>query len=287
MIKKAYYIYLYEEPHAPTLDISKLGSYVKTLLPEIEVELRDSFINFHLTSLPQEEREREIDCLAKKFAAAKVRDPLKPLKQEPPLPGEINYERRRLSTEVSRSFGLLYDAIEMMNILRELTPKPERNLNHIPIIFTNQLFGTWDEADLRYHARVIVCGFPSLISTSGIVEAPAKPKEIYFLKKHYFSLGVQDIEAKGVYSQFKGKFIDYGDDRLTEVMKGYVMQALFYHLTSAPFCEDRNCRLYNSHWQEEVIQSQLESPYEFCPSHQQELQRLRDKIKAGALPPNI
>jgi len=67
--------------------------------------------------------------------------------------------------------------------------------------------------------------------------------------------------------RFKGDFIDYEDERLTEVVKGYVMQAVFYSLTSDPFCDDRGCRLYNAHWQEELIFAQLESGYEFCPRH--------------------
>lgn len=275
----ALHVYLYNEPSAVTLDVSILGSFIKILLPQIETIIRDSFITFHLAPLSPEERGGKIDYLAEEFAKAKVRDPFKPLQKESPLSGEISYEKRRLSTPVSQSFGLLYDGFEIMNVLRELIPRQERNFNHIHIIFTNQLLGTWDEANRRYHARVIICGFPSIISTSGIVEAPAKPREFYLLKQRYLSLGIQGNKIKEIHSQFKDKFIDYNDNRLTEVMKGYVMQALFYHLTGDPFCEDRNCRLYNSHWQKEVIQAQLESPYEFCPFHQKELQRFRDQLK--------
>ncbi len=274
----AQHVYLYDEPSAATLDASILGSFIKTLLPEIKIAVRDSFIGFHFVSLSQEERKRKIDYLAEELAKAKVRDPFKPLKKESPLPGEINYEKRRLSAPISQSFGLLYDGIEIINILRELIPKQERSFKHIHIIFTNQLFGTWDEANHRYHARVLICSFPSLISTTGIVEAPAKPREFYLLKKQYLSVGMPDIE--GIKFQYKDQFIDYDDNRLTQVMKGYVMQALFYHLTGEPFCEDKNCRLYNSHWQKEVIQAQLESPYEFCSFHQKELQRLSDRLKS-------
>jgi hypothetical protein len=57
-------------------------------------------------------------------------------------------------------------------------------------------------------------------------------------------------------------------------MKGYVMQAIAYRLWGDPFCGDQNCRLYNAHWQEEVIRAQLESPYEFCPYHRQKFAEL-------------
>jgi hypothetical protein len=57
-------------------------------------------------------------------------------------------------------------------------------------------------------------------------------------------------------------------------MKGYVMQALFYHLTLDPFCSDKRCRLYNAHWQEEVLEAQLSQP-ELCEQHSEMLEKLK------------
>jgi hypothetical protein len=62
---------------------------------------------------------------------------------------------------------------------------------------------------------------------------------------------------------------------MTEVMKGYAMQALLFHLTGDSFCGDRDCRLFNSHWQEEVLHSQMNGKYEFCPRHEKILKKLR------------
>ncbi|MFC1860594.1 DUF6775 family putative metallopeptidase, partial [Chloroflexota bacterium] len=107
-------------------------------------------------------------------------------------------------------------------------------------------------------------GVPSIISTTGLVEAPAKPREYYLLKQQYERLGKDLTELK---ERFKGRFIDYEDERLTEVMKGYAMQAILYALTGDPFCEDKDCRLYNAHWQEELIFAQLGGEYEFCGRH--------------------
>jgi hypothetical protein len=72
----------------------------------------------------------------------------------------------------------------------ELLPERELELSHAHVVFTNRLFGTRDESDGRYHMSVSVYGFPSLISTTGIVEAPAKPKEFYELKQRYAALGL-------------------------------------------------------------------------------------------------
>lgn len=79
--------------------------------------------------------------------------------------------------------------------------------------------------------------------------------------------------------EFKGRFLEHNDPRLTEVAKGYIMQAVFYHLYGDPFCEDKNCRLYNAHWQEELIWSQLESPHQFCQKHRTIVEEIR--VKSG------
>src|SRR5207247_8827695 len=58
---------------------------------------------------------------------------------------------------------------------------------------------------------------------------------------------------------FKGQFIYYDDPHLTEVAKGYALQAAMYHVTKEAFCEDPECRLFNAHWQAEVLRAQIES----------------------------
>jgi hypothetical protein len=266
-------IYLYSEPAAPALNISELGQYVRAKLPRLELQVRGSFLDFHLPSSPGE-REEAIGRLALGFAEAKIRNPAR---QEPdftPLPGEVAYERKRL-TSPSPTFGLLYDGFRVMTLLQELLPPDERRLDQIHIAFTNQLLGTWEESDRRYHARVAVFGFPNLISTTGLVEAPAKPREFYLLKQQYAALGMPDAAVVGLEGQLGGQFIGHGDERITEAMKGYVIQSVFYALAGDPFCPDKNCRLYNAHWQQEVIQAQLTSPYEFCPLHRQQLEEMQ------------
>jgi len=256
-------IHLYAEPASPNLELRLLVEYLRGLLP-FEVEARESF--FALL----DERQRESAALG--FARAKVRNPTRREEFEP-LPGEIDYERRRLSSSGS-IFGLAYDGYKVMALLRQLLPGEERNLGHLHIIFTNQLLATWEES--RYHLRVGVFGYPCILSTTGAVEAPAKPREYYLLKQQYTALGMSDAAA--VLEEELGKrVLRHDDPRLTEVMKGYVMQAVFYHLFGEAFCRDKGCRLYNAHWQEEMLYAQVESPYEFCPGHLEMLTRLREE----------
>lgn len=213
-----------------------------------------------------------LETLARKIAGTKVRDPMNPITWAEPLPGEIEFERKLLSNPTLRLTGILYDGFRLQEVARGLLLGDEFGIEHAHIVFTNRLFGTWDEGDRRYHARVSVYGFPSLISTTGIVEAPAKPKGYYVLKQRYAAFGAH-IPLEVLKEKFREKFIDYDDERLTEVMKGYVMQALFYHIFGEPFCGDRRCRLFNSHWQEEVLEAQLSEP-EFCERHAKTLEGL-------------
>jgi hypothetical protein len=53
------------------------------------------------------------------------------------------------------------------------------------------------------------------------------------------------------------------------------MQAVFYSLTGDPFCEDKGCRLYNAHRQEELLFAQLRCTYELCERHERILDDLR------------
>ncbi len=258
-------VLLYNEGAAETLDIGGLSEYLKEKLGKVQVKVRGS----PFTSCLEKSQD-----YATKLASIKIQDVGRRItpEEEQPLFGEIQYEKRRIRGE-TRSFGVLYDGFHLQRVFSELIPRGERGIGLVHIFFTNRLFATWVDSDKRYHLRTSVYGIPSIISTTGLVEAPAKPREYYLLKQQYEMLKRDLLELK---EGFKGRFIDYEDERLIEVMKGYVMQAVLYSLTGDPFCEDKGCRLYNAHWQEELIFAQLESQYEFCERHTKILESLRE-----------
>lgn len=262
-----YLIYIYDGGKTESLTMNEISLYIKNIFNKNNIQIREDFITYYLSKFSPEEKEKMIDNLAKQMAKIKVRRiEIKDAVFEP-LRGEIEYEKKRISDYKNKSFGLLYDGFKLMSLFSNLICEEEANLGCCHIVFTNQLLGTWDEADMRYHARVSVYGFPSIISTTGIVVAPAKPRE-YYLKKQ---AGADIYILK---EEFKDRFIDYDDPRITEVMKGYVLQAIFYHITGDPFCKDKNCRLYNAHWQEEVINAQLNGNNEFCNKHKKIINQL-------------
>jgi hypothetical protein len=258
-------VILYDEGTGEELDRTEIAQYLKEKLGKVEIERRE---NLFAADLSQE----EVTEYARKIAGAKVQDTKqRMLQRQEPLYGEIEFEKRRL-TGKTRAFGVLYDGNLLRSVFSEAIPREKLNLDYLHIIFTNRMFGSWDDGNKRYHLRTSLYSVPSIISTTGIIEAPAKPREYYVLKQQYESLRKDLTELK---ESFRGRFIDYEDERLTEVAKGYAMQAAVYHLTGDPFCEDKGCRLYNAHWQEDLIYAQLGSGYEFCAQHEEILEKVR------------
>ncbi len=250
-------IILYDEGTAEALDIEEIARYLVQKVGKVRVRVKG---NPFASSFSQD----KVSDYARKVAGTKIQEvSRKILPGQEPLLGEIEYEKRRILGK-TRAFGVMYDGIHLQRVFREIIPGDERSLDFLHIFFTNRLFATWDDSNKRYHLRTSVYSSPSIISTSGLIEAPAKPREYYLLRQQYEILGKDLTELK---ERFNGSFIDYEDRRLTEVAKGYALQAAFYLLTGDPFCEDKGCRLYNAHWQEELIFAQLESGYEFCQRH--------------------
>jgi hypothetical protein len=267
-------ILLYDDPATENLHLPGIAEYLRRRLPRFEIELRRSFFEHHLERLDRIEREEVIDRLAREIASSRVRNLMRPNDEVDfePLYGEVQFERRGILLPSRKPFGVLYDGYAFAKALYGLIPLEERGFDKLHLIFTNQLLGTWAPEDGRYHARVIICSVPCLISTTGVVEAPAKPREFYRLKRALESLSGGQVDYP-LYLELKGKFsdnfIDHGDEKLTEILKGYAMQAFFYHFHGEPFCDDPDCRAFNAHWQEEMIRAQLKSEREFCERHQE------------------
>jgi hypothetical protein len=111
------------------------------------------------------------------------------------------------------------------------------------------------------------------------VEAPAKPREFYLAREQFRAMGLDAISPV-LASELRDRCLLPNDERLTEVAKGYALQAVFYALFGEAFCDDKDCRLYNAHWQEEMLHAQLDGAYDLCPRHETMLQNLSGKQRA-------
>lgn len=214
----------------------------------------------------------KIDLMAQKLARLRIKDPWKGPLSGVVLEGEVNYEKERWRNPNWKPFGILYEGVLYQQLLKDFILEGLFEDQNCMILITNQLIGTWNPVNGRYHIRTSLYGFPHIISIPGLVMGPAKPKEFYIKKQ-------MGIPLEILKKEYLGRFLDHDDARITEIVKGYVMQAFFYQLIDDPFCQDQDCRLFNSHWQEELIRAQLDGSHEFCPKHEELLNRVRNKIR--------
>ena len=83
----------------------------------------------------------------------------------------------------------------------------------------------------------------------------------------------QGINVESIKQKYKGMYLEYNDIRLSQIIEGYLLQAIFYFETGEAFCNKIECRLFNAHWQKDLMYSQIESG-KLCGKHQLVLNKL-------------
>ncbi len=255
-------LHIYDGLSPSGVDIQRLAEFLREQIPTLDLDIRQDFLQHWLKRC--DSLDDVIPVIAEGLARARVQRPDKHDDSREVLPGETNFEKKFLTTSSTKPVGMLYDGLVLLRIYAEQISQDESDMRNCHIILTNQLFGTWDEDDLRFHARTSLYGFPSFLSTTGLVEAPAKPKDFYIGRQ----LGVNELEQEP-----DPRYLSRGDSRIQEALKGYLLQAVFYHLTGDPFCDDKECRLFNAHWQEELIHAQIRPDADLCDHHKKALEK--------------
>ncbi|MEM3738785.1 MAG: hypothetical protein QW204_03430, partial [Thermoplasmata archaeon] len=161
-------IYIY--PSAWKIEYGEIASFLSELTG-IPVELRNSFFDTFVI---------DSEKLAVDFAAARIFDIFSTSCAAVHESYAITAIEKEFITEGKPVYGVLYDAGRVAAALRKWIPKQERRLETQHIVFLDRLIATYDAE--RYHARMLYCSFPSLISTLGMIQAPARPKEFYILR---------------------------------------------------------------------------------------------------------
>jgi hypothetical protein len=249
-------IILYDEPSVPEIQLERLGRFLReTFL--VEIETRESF--FQCSS----------NKIFEKIAETRIFDLKKPFQKNSSIDTVIKIENGT-NEKLDDEEKILYDGFEFHNILSEFIPINESKIDTLHIIFTNKITCTFDENDFRYHSRVLIGSNPVIISTTGMIEAPAKPKQYYIdIMTNFYQEKNENIKKK-----YKGQFLEYHDPRISKIAEGYLLQAIMYYETGEEFCEHRNCRLFNSHWQKDLLFSQIENK-RFCKKHRKILEELK------------
>jgi len=256
-------IFLYDEPAVQEIQISNLKNFLLETFP-VDVELKECIFN----NLDEKIMEKISEC--------RIFDPKIPFKRHRPNKQEIDFEKsvcentklmeKTIMVEDAERIEdvVMYDGFEVQNIIYDIITKNNSDSNNLHIVFTNKLICTYDTADSRYHGRTIICSNPAIISTTGMIEAPARPREYYF---EAIKCKTQGLNMKDLKKNYSGKFLNYHDKRLSKIAEGYLLQAIFYYMTGNAFCDSLDCRLNNAHWQKDLLYSQLEIG-KLCNKHQ-------------------
>ncbi|MHB8547486.1 MAG: DUF6775 family putative metallopeptidase [Nitrosotalea sp.] len=252
-------IFLYDEPAVPEIKIDNLAKFLEEILC-VPVEVRKNFFMYFNSD----------KNTAYNLASSRVFNPYVSFEKHVPTEEEINFEEESFENHSSSNI-VLYDGFELQRIVQDVIPNDELSSEIFHLVFTTRLGCTYDYGDYRYHGRVVICSNPSVISTTGIIEAPAKPREYYLNMHHTISQG---LNLDALKEQFQGRFLEYHDKSLGQVVRGYALQAVFYHVTAEPFCDSKECVLYNAHWQEDLIHAQIQSG-ELCGHHQRILESIK------------
>ena len=254
-------IILYNEPAVSEININNLVNFLKETI-RVEVIVKDNFFKEFSAQQIQKVSESRIFDINKSFQRHHPNKDDLELEKKFCKDSKVMEQTKKPENAISISEVVMYDGFEMQKIIREALHDFENETLHV--VLTNRFTCTYDESDSRYHGRAVICANPAIISTTGIIEAPAKPKEFYI---EFMMNKSQGLDIKPIKEKYKGKFLEYHDQRLSKVIEGYLLQVIFYLITGESFCDYLDCRLNNAHWQRDLLYSQIENG-KLCDKHQ-------------------
>ncbi len=252
-------VYLYDDPDTAGLDIDYLAGYLAAEIPGLDVGVRTDFLTHHFERFPEDHRGTLEHELERQLSGASVSTIID-------------------GAGLAGLEGLADDAFVgryLQAALRLLIPEEEAGTERLHCVFVPQLLADVDDFGTG-RIGVGVLGSPSLISTSGLIEAPRRPREYYFRRNHYAMLGAAehiDVLAE----QFAESTVDYGDPRINELLKGYLLMAVIYRATGDGPCPDPDCPLHAAETQQQLLQVHVGDTGRICSRHRAML----DEIGVG------
>ncbi len=254
------HIYLYDDPDAQGLDIDYLAGYLASELTACKVGVRTDFITHHLGNMPAEKRDGATAQLSQDLEDA---DPVSRISGE-----DLLFEHV-LEQADAHDYYLFRP---LQRALRALIPQEEAGLDHLHIVFTAHLLAEIEQP-LNLHPRMAALGAPSVLSTSGLVEVPDRPKEYHFKRMQYATFGADD-HLPDLAEDFADRALGYGDPRLNDVLRGYMLMAVIYRATGDGPCDIPTCPLYPADTQVDVLDAQLGHESAMCPHHAELFHRI-------------
>lgn len=228
-------VILHDEPAEPALRTGRLARFVEAELG-VPAEARGSVFE----GMPE--------SAARELASVRVFSPGAPPRRREPGPDEVALEAAGGGAGTA-----YYDGFGLAGVVGGLIPEADLAPGALHVAFTRRLACTYDAGDGRYHGRALIASNPAVISTDGMVEAPARPREYY---AELLMRMAQGLNLAVLARRHAAWCLSRGDARLSTVAEGYLLQAAAHYAAGEAFCADRGCRLFNAHWQADLLRSQ-------------------------------
>ena len=181
-------IIIYDEPSVPEIQVNDLEKFLQETF-SVKVETRENILKFSSKNT------------ALKIAECKIFNLRKDFEKHTATDEEISFEESNVHDTSNTENIIMYDGFRLQKVLANLISETENTKNIFHIFFTNKLTCTYDYNDYRYHGRALIGSNPSIISTTGVIEAPAKPREYYHNLMINFTQGVNVETIKQKYKE--------------------------------------------------------------------------------------
>jgi hypothetical protein len=205
---KISYVHLYFSSSFTFSIVRTVSEYLNQLFP-LRIDVRSFFYYFNKNLVKEDIADNKMILLSHDFPEPSLQD-----------------KQYNAIDNINQKITVI-DGFRLQKIYSKFIDENESQLDHLHIVFEDNLVCTYYEDDRRYHARPLICGSPSIISTPGIVEGPARPRG------YYYKLMLKDllsISSKEVEQEFANRYINYDDSRLIQAATGYSIQSIFFFL---------------------------------------------------------
>ncbi len=259
-------IFIYDAPDAIGLDIALIGRHLADMLPHTQVETRTDFFTWHLGRFEPAQVEVLTAEIAARLEEREVHNLVAPDRRDDLEP----------VTPESEDLGVVYQAEALQDVMRTLIPADETGSRHLHLVYITQCIGHWPPGESYFRLQIIQHGVPTIISTTGFVEAPALPREYTFRRAQLMTFGLERA-ADELDELFADRVFRHGDPRLNRVAMGYALQAVFRQAFGEEGCDVPTCPLHPATTHEELVRAHLDEDSRLCDRHAQMLIEARKR----------
>lgn len=249
-------IYVYDAPDAIGLNIGVVAQFLSEILPDTEIEARTDFFTCHLGKFELPQVELLTEEIAARLSEREVRNLVAPDRRD-----DLD-----CITPEDRELGVVYLAEPLQDVMRPLIPEDERGDECLHIVYLEHCLGQFDPGESYLRLQIVQHGQPTIISTTGFVEAPALPREYSFRRAQLLAFGMEDATEE-LDEAFADETFGHGDSRITHVATGFALKALFYRLFDERGCDDLTCPLHEAATHDELAQAHIGDESGLCDRH--------------------